>query len=268
MGLLEFTENWNALAARLQQILGLSASHKSHALAGWMDSAKRSYLAGECSLGCAQAAYAQFAIEDLEKVRAHDEIMFAHFRRELRREIPTSNYFGIRQELRLASALLTKGIRFVKTEAPDFTLLTTPTIGIECTSAHLCEQSPSKPDVAYKVNAAISRKAKYSYSTALQILAVDTSNLLFHEGAHQVPVLSRKGALREAIAPAIDRSPFQSVLTFSYAWISAGIGNGATLTNFYSRVDRSDIAETCRLLLDSYYPLGDTWVLGHLHPRV
>ncbi|TYT25402.1 hypothetical protein FZO89_03475 [Luteimonas viscosa] len=268
MGLREFEENWNALAARLEQTLGVRTSRKSHAIVGWMNSAKRSYLAGDCSLGCAQVAYAQFAIEDLERVRAHDESMFAHFRRELRREVPTSNYFGIRQELRLASALLTKGIQFNKTEAPDFTLLTTPTIGIECTSAHLSEQSQSKPDVAYKVNSAISSKTEYSYSTELQILAIDTSNLLFHEGVHQASVLSRKGELGEAIRLTIDKSSFQSVLTFSYAWVAAGIGNGATLTNYYSRVDRSDIAETCKVLLDTHYPLGDIWVLGHLHRRV
>ena len=268
MGLREFEENWNALAARLAHALGLRSSNESHPLIGWMDSAKRSYLSGDYALGCAQAAYAQFAIEDLEKVKEHDESMFAHFRRELRRNLPASNYFGVRQELRLASALLTKGVKINKSETPDFTLPTSPTIGIECTSVHLSEKSQSKPDVAYKVSSAISNKSKYSYSTELQILAVDTSNLLFHEGMHQAPVLSRKNELREAIAPAVDTSSFQSVLTFSYAWTPTGIGNGATLTSYYSRVDRSNIAESCKTFLDSHYPLGDTWVLAHLHQRV
>ena len=268
MGLREFEENWNALSARLSQMLGLSPSRKSHPIVGWMSSAKSSYLAGDHVLGCAQAAYAQFAIEDLERLKEHDGTLFAHFRRELRRNLPVPNYFGIRQELRLASALITKGILFNKSEAPDFTILTAPTIGIECTSVHLSEQSESKPDVAYKVSAAISNKSKYSYSTDLQILAIDTSNLLFHEGVHEAPVLSRKTELSAAIASTVDKSTFQSVLTFSYAWVPAGIGNGATLTSYYSRVDRSDITQTCKDFLDSHYPLGDIWVLGHLHRRV
>ena len=268
VGIREFEENWNALAEAMMQELGLHRSRESHPIVGWLNSARRSYMSGDHALGCAQAAYAQFVIEDLERVKGHDESMFAYFRKELRRNLPPSNYFGVRQELRLAAALLTKGIRFNKSETPDFTLPTSPSIGIECTSVHLSEQSQSKPKVAYKLSSAISKKSSYSYSTELQILAVDTSNLLFHEGLHQSPVLSRKTELREIIAAAVDKSSFQSLLTFSYAWVPAGIGNGATLTNYYSRVDRSDIAEACRTFLDTHYPLGDIWVLGHLHQRV
>lgn len=269
MGFKEFEENWNALATRLEQALGLSASNESHPLAGWMASGKRSYLRGDRLLGCAQTAYAQFAVEDLEKVRALDENLFLHFKRELRRNLPASNYFGLRQELRLATVLLAKRIPFNKSETPDFTLHTTPTIGIECTSVHLSlENGRSKPDVAYKVNGAISSKAEYSYSTELQVLIVDTSNLLFHEGVHETPVLSRKTELKRAIGRTVQASNFQSVLTFAYAWTPTGIGNGATLTSYYSRIDRSDIATTCKQFLDSHYPLGDIWVHGNLHKRV
>jgi hypothetical protein len=233
-----------------------------------MVSGRRSYFSGYRLLGCAQTAYTQFAVEDLERLKAHDEKMFLHFRRELRRYLPVPNYFGIRQELRIASALLDKRVVFEKSETPDFILHTEPKIGIECTSVHLSENSPSKPDVAYKVNATIFKKSKNNYVTEQQILFIDTSNLLFHEGIHEAPVLARKEELSIAISAAVENSKFQSVLIFAYAWVPTGLGNGATLTNYYSRVDRSDISVPSKLLLDSHYPHGDIWVHGHLHRRV
>lgn len=268
MGLKEFEENWDALATRIEYVLGLSVSDEFHPALGWMARAKRSYLAGDRHLGCAQAAYAKFVVDDLEKVLTFDEKMFCHFKRELRGNLPAANYFGIRQELRLASALLTKSIPFDKTETPDFIVLTEPNIGIECTSTHLSEAGKSKPDVAYKVTGAISKKSKFTYSTELLILVIDMSNLLFHEGLHSVSVLSQKKMLTEAVGQAVQSSAFQSVLTFSYVWVPNGIGNGATLTSYYSRTDRSDITLHCKAFLDCHYPLGDIWVNGYLHRRV
>jgi hypothetical protein len=119
-----------------------------------------------------------------------------------------------------------------------------------------------------KVNSAILKKTKSNFATEQQFLFIDISNLLFHEGVHEAPVLAQKENLNAAISAAVESSKFQSVLIFTYAWVPAGVGNGATLTDYYSRVDRSDISVPSKLFLDSHYPLGNIWVHGHLHKRV
>ncbi|UHQ18811.1 hypothetical protein LVB87_11525 [Lysobacter sp. KIS68-7] len=267
MGIVEFMTQWEQLAKRLERLFGDSTSSLSHhPVMKWLHGARDAYLSGERVQGCARAAFAQFAVEDLERILAHDENLFRHFKKALRRDRSATAYFGIRQEIRMAASLITKGIDFNKSEAPDFTL---GELGLECTSAHLVKGAPTNRSLAYKLASAIAKKSQTAYSTRLNVLAIDMSNLLFHEGVGSTTnTLSWTEELQASLQEGVNRSPFQAVLCFAYAWVQAGPAGGATLSNYYSRVDRDEMDSLPKAFLDNHFPSGSIWVYAQLQKHV
>jgi hypothetical protein len=191
----------------------------------------------------------------MERIFGYNRDLFKHFRKKLLR-CSADNYFGLRLELRIAATLLAHKVPFKKSEAPDFVL--SNNVGIECTSAHLDFQNLNNPDeVLYKVKAAIAQKSD-NYKTKSNILAIDVSNLLFHEGQEQcAQILADKDKSIPLIREMIRGSPFQSLLYFGYAWIPLIEGNDVNLQLLHVRVDREDIDSASKAFLDSQYPHGD-----------
>ena len=69
MGLTDFRKNLDAVRAQLQELTGLTVGRRTHPLTEWLVRAEKNYMAGKKRLGCAQAAYAKFASEDLQKAK-------------------------------------------------------------------------------------------------------------------------------------------------------------------------------------------------------
>lgn len=262
-----FTQVLDSLGSRMMKLTGLKLTQTDHPFVSHFVLAKQHYESNNRRLGFKEAAHTKFALEDMETISKYDRDLFKHLRKKLLR-CSADNYFGLRLELRIAATLLIRKVPFNKSEAPDFILGSN--VGIECTSAHLDLQNLNNPiDVLYKVKAAIAQKSDYHYRTKSTILAIDVSNLLFHEGQEQcAQILADKDKSTPLIRGMTNDSPFQSVLYFSYAWISLPSGNDVKLQSLHTRIDRENIDSPSKAFLDSQYPFGDECVLAAVSKKV
>ena len=259
----EFKRNLQKVVHQLKTLTGLTLSDATHPLVSHLISAEQKYHDNRL-IGLGEATYVKFAIEDLEIVRQKKPDLFRHFKKELRRT-SIDNYYGLRLEIRIAASLTAKNTAFRKTETPDFVLTDLPSAGIECTSAHLNLQDTNEPSqVAYKVVRALEEKATFKYKTVNNILAIDVSNLLFHEG-HETCTksLADKDKAYPILREHVNRSDFQSMLYFSYAW-KAFEAKGVTLQSFYARIDKEGADQNIAGFLDSRFPRGDVWDMRHV----
>jgi hypothetical protein len=261
-----FERNLKDVERQLAQLTGLSTTQVSHPLVEHLVKARQNYQMGDRMLGCARATYVQLVVEELQEIGDLDKSLLRYFRRELRRPPTADTYFGLRLEINIAKTLIHHAVPFRKTETPDFVLTTLPSHGIECTSAHINLQDTRAPhSVMQKIEYAINNKNTYLYSTKFSVLAVDVSNLLFHEGQVECErILSDKDVATQALLRAINNSHFECVIYSYYAWEPAGRGNGVTLHSCYSRLDRDGIDRATSEMLDSIFPKGDVWMLGGL----
>jgi hypothetical protein len=251
-----FNQELTSLCDRMTKLTGLKLAQTDHPFVQHFLLARQRYESNNKRLGYKEVAHARFAIDDMERILRYNRDLFKHFRKKLLR-CSADNYFGLRLELRIAATLLARKVPFKKSEAPDFVL--SNDVGIECTSTHLDLQNLNNPDeVLYKVKAAIAQKSGYNYKTKSNILAIDVSNLVFHEGQEQcAQILADKDKSIPLIRDMIGSSPFQSLLYFCYAWIPLMEGNDVNLQLLHVRVDREDMDSASRLFLDSQYPHGD-----------
>jgi len=265
-----FEENWKILRDKLNNLLPLVSGNTSHLLIDRLLSSKKNYEKGKKRLGCAEACYVQFVLEDLDLIKKYDTSQFNYFRRELRRkQLPEETYFGLRLEIRISASLITKNIKFTKSETPDF-IINDKQLGIECTSTHISLSSNIKPqEVLYKIQAVINKKNEYEYKTSKTILMIDVSNLLFHEGNEYCnKILADRDNSYPVLEKDVNDSKFFSLIYFSYAWVPVEGSNGATLHNLYYRIDSKKIDKNTMMFLDTHFPLGDIWVEGHLRKIV
>jgi hypothetical protein len=262
-----FTQVLDSLGGRMMKLTGLKLTQTDHPFVSHFVLSKQHCESNNRRLAFKEAAHAKFALEDMETISKYDRDLFKHFRKKLLR-CSADNYFGLRLELRIAATLLIRKVPFNKSEAPDFILGSN--VGIECTSAHLDLESLNNPnDVLYKVKAAITQKSDYHYRTKSTILAIDVSNLLFHEGQEQcAQILADKDKSAPLIRGMISDSPFQSVLYFSYAWMPLPSGNDVKLQSLHARVDRENMDSPSKAFLDSQYPFGDEYVLAAVSKKV
>lgn len=248
----------------------MTLEQREHPIVNHLIAARRDYYSNEKRLGCAKATYAKLAIEDLQIIAEHDHDLLRHFKNELHRLLALPNYFGLRLEIRIAASLIAKAVHFQKSEAPDFVLTDWQGVGIECTSAHLDLKSMKRPEqVVYKVGSAIDNKSRHKYTTQLTILALDVSNLLFHEGQEQcLKVLAEQDKSRPVLEKQVNDSVFQSLLYFGYTWERLKEAHGVRLHSGYWRIDRNGIDPISKDFLDFKFPFGDMWVLGGLFRTV
>jgi hypothetical protein len=260
----------NVLVSKLKTLTGLTLKQRDNPLVEHLIAARMYYAMGNFPDARRRAAYAKFAIEDLERIKDHDRDLLQQFKRKLR-QASLQNYFGLRLEIRIAAKLITDKIPFKKSEAPDFKLEDVtrwPGVGIECTSAHLDLECTKRPvDVLYKVIRAIESKTEDRYATPLTIVAVDTSNLLFHEGHEECSkILADKDMSKAHLQGPVDASVFQSALYYTYA--SESLKDGARTDYLRVRIDRKGIDARCKDFLDLEWPFGDWWGVRELRPTV
>ncbi|HCM42047.1 MAG TPA: hypothetical protein DIS66_01850 [Candidatus Omnitrophica bacterium] len=257
----------NELANRVK-LLGVDLRREDHPLITRLIEAKNLYDKDK-SGACAHACYVQIVMEDLDKIQRHDLKLFQCFKREIRRNpLPPENYFGLRMEIRMAASLTDKKTSFTKSETPDFLINDVKNLGIECSSAHLSlHSSHDAKELFYKVEANIKKKEQSCFSTRNTILAIDISNLIFHEGKNAMfALLYDKDKARPRLTSIINRSVFQSIICFTFAWVNADNkpSFGATLHCLYHRADRLNIDPQVESFLNKHWPLGDLWVEANI----
>jgi len=258
-----FKKNLQEVVDHIKILTGLTLKNPDHPLVNHLISAEQNYRTNRL-LGLAEATYAKFVVDDLDILRKSRVGLFKHFKKELHRT-SVDNYFGLRLEIRVAASLIASNTAFQKAETPDFVLLGLPSTGIECTSTHLQLKDTTEPSqVVYKVIRAIDEKTGFKYKTESNILAIDVSNLLFHEG-HEAcnKILADKDKTLPILKEHVNSSIFQSMLYFSYAW-KAFEDKGITLQSFYSRIDKDGADPEAIRFLDSRFPFGDMWSVGHI----
>jgi hypothetical protein len=258
-----FDRNINLLVQKLESLTRLTLKHEKNPLVAHLIAARTKYHSGDKRDGCRRAAYAQFAIEDLQTIAKHDPNLLGHFAKRLNKA-SLQNYFGLRLEMRMAASLIGKSVAFQKSETPDFVLTDWQGVGIECASTHLdLESIKTAKMVVYKVASAVNAKNDYQYTTPFTILAVDVTNLLFHEGQEQcTKILADKDNSKPMLLEPVNESIFQSMLYFAYEWKPVNDSNGVILTSHYVRIDRSGISPVCKDLLEIIFPLSDEWTIG------
>lgn len=265
-----FKHNWEKLRDKLSELLPSISKRQDHLLTKRLLSSRSHYEKGNKRIGCAEACYVQFILEDLELIRSNDQNQFKCFQKKLRRNgVHEDTYFGIRLEIRTSASLFKKNVVFIKSETPDF-IINDLELGIECTNVHISLTTNSKPnEVLYKIQSAIKHKNDYKYRTDKTILFIDASNLLFHEGNEYCnKVLADKDNSYPILVKNVNNSNFMSVMYFTYSWIPVQGSNGATLHNLYNRIDNGKIDKCIKTFLDTHFPLGDLWVEGHLRCTV
>jgi hypothetical protein len=270
MGQKEFDRNWTGLENRLHITTGLRAESSQHVICDRMRSARVNYSHGETLLANAQLANVQLLVEDFELISTHDSVLFRGFKKALRNCEKHEPYFGLRMEIRMAASLISKGVTFEKSETPDFVVTVGRKFGIECTSCFILLGEAHEPrSLDYKIVSSIRKKIALAYHTTPLILAIDITNLLFHDGKPTFPnILTDMEKLHPNIEQAVAGSAFDSMLAFFYFWTPTNSGNGATFTIGYNRYDSSEMASIVLSFLDTHFPKGDYWKEGRVHEVV
>ncbi len=258
----DFKKAVAALDDRLYSLVGAGIRYEQHPVRQHINLALKAHSDGERAVSFSKAASIQFLAEDLEKVKLASIEAYKDFKKKLNdSDLPFDQYIGIRREVRFAAGLVDKKLKFKKTETPDFLINENEFIfGAECSSAHIdFLREISGKSLVYKVEAILKKKSASDYKQKHNILIVDITNLLFHEGKSSKLELAEKDFAAKVLSPSVDSSAFQSLLAFSMANEDLGPGKGVTLHDKFYRIDRSDINSKIKSFLDRFYPLGSEY---------
>ena len=196
----------------------------------------------------------------IEKLRTS---LYKHYINLLKqKDLPLDNYFGIRFEIHFAANLASKKVDFRKSEHPDFIMK--GKYGIECTSLHLYLEIEDSPrEVLTKLTEKIDEKNQKQYSSPITILALDITNLVYHEGRKpSLAILSDIDKARPPIINKIKDTQFSCLLYYCQSWTTDenNPDPNATLHSLWSRIDNPHINKSFKRCLDKIYPLGDIWI--------
>ncbi len=266
---MSFSEQLSSLSLKIEKTIGKLP--KEHPIIEWIAAAKRNYEADKKMLAYSRACYAQFVLEDLMKIQKYDTRLFESFKSKLKpRPMSLSTYFGLRMEIRVGAALIDGKKKFIKEETPDFILDNPNNLGMECSSVILDPNRTLIPQkLSYKIEATLKKKNTCKFKTPINILLIDMTNLLFHEGdKNHSAELADMDVLKPNLRHILEQSVFTALILYCYAWEPINEGNGATLHSCYIRLDKNKILPDHKEFLDSQYPFGDFWLKGHLSAHV
>jgi len=185
-------------------------------------------------------------VKHLEEIKKYDVNLLNELRSKINRD--DANYFGFRFEVAIASSLIRKKVKFIKTESPDYKISHNgKEIYIETTSTHITK--PSLKDLKHKIKAAIRKKSKKNYCQPNTALFIDITNIYFHNLLRKQLIQSKE--LKNYVKDILKKAKFGSVVMFAYIL-------NKKLNRFelnYIRVDSEAIDPILRDFLDKYYPI-------------
>ena len=193
-------------------------------------------------------------VKHLQTIEKHDKELLKEFKRKLhdsRNHLGT--YFGIRMEIHIAASLIQKGINFVKTESPDFTV-DEYGVHLECTSAHTLDDG--SVNLTDKIRSTILLKSKKVYCNPSIVLCIDITNILAASIKNENELLTQMDGLKRAVKQILTdtNSSYGSLLMFSYFMDLKGIFRSG-----YVRIDNENAIPTLIGFLDKYFPICGFW---------
>jgi hypothetical protein len=244
---LEFLMQWGALTSRLSELLGARFLPESKEQAGEIGQALgnvvRLHNAGRPLDRDLELMRLMLVAKQLAEVQAHDPAMFARLKRRVRHGT-LSDFYGVRQELSVASKLIRTGVpyEYELRGRPDFLLANGA--GIECTTVHVV--SEPNDDAFYKLGAALRAKARKPYAGPSTAIAVGATNI------------DARGAVersKEEIAAALAETPHGAAILFTTMLNLDSFP--PRLESNYRRVDSDAIAPALSDMMNVLYPFGE-----------
>ena len=186
----------------------------------------------------------------LKTIEAHDSDLLEVFRRMLVKG-DDAEYAGCRFEVTVCATLIANKIPFVKSEAPDFTLvLPSGHAMIECTSTRLTENKTDS--LTYKICSAVRKKGEKTYAIPSTSLFIDVTNVFFHMDAQE-----RDNNIEDVLAEvqdAVFSTSLGNVILFAFLFEEGESSPDPSL--FAWRIDNETIAQELLDVLDTLFP-GD-----------
>ncbi len=191
-------------------------------------------------------------VKHLQTIEKHDKELLKTFKRKLRDTSKNwGTYFGLRMEINIAASLIQKGVVFLKTESPDFTI-NEYGVYLECASSHKLDDSSLS--LIDKIRLTISEKSKKKYCNSSTILCVDITNISATNEESEQELLASRDGLKEVVQQILQdtNSGYGSVLLFSYFMDAKG-----SFHSGYVRIDNESVVADLIRFLDKHYPKGE-----------
>jgi len=202
-------------------------------------------------------------VKSLQLIEKYDKKILRKFKKIIKDTAKEQGtYFGVRAEIHIAASLIQKGINFIKTESPDFTI-DEYGVYMECTSAHKLEGSSA--NLTDKIRSAILEKSKKAYCNPSTVLCVDITNILTANVESKNELLASKDHFKGIVKQILTdtNSSYGSVLLFSYSMDLEG-----NMHTGYYRIDNESAVVALIDFLDKWYPIGEFRIgTGWYYPR-
>lgn len=199
-------------------------------------------------------------VQHLQRIEKYDKNLLKEFKNKIY-EVRNNweLYFGLRMEINVAASLIMKNVKFVKTEAPDFTILD-KRIYIECGSIHVIKTESL--NMIDKIRSAIVNKSNKPYCSPATALFLDTTNIDFSYLSKGM--LMAEDEIKRSVKCVLEsaKSKFGSLLLFSYFMTVNKVFHSG-----YLRVDNSTINKALLEFLDVHYPISRFWTGPGWTPR-
>ncbi|WP_291138623.1 hypothetical protein [Flavobacterium sp. UBA7663] len=194
----------------------------------------------------------EFFIQHLENLKMHDLQLFKFYIKELRKQEQQDSYWGIRFEISIASSFISKGIKFIKQECPDF--IVDNNLGVECSSIRIRKDS-QKLNYDYKISAIINKKSQNIYNNQSTALYVDFTNIVYNLSLKQLVVDTKN--IRSYTKQSLASTNFGSIILF------ANMHTQGRLEQNYLRIDNDNLDPSLKNFLDKYYAIEEYPVNGY-----
>jgi len=243
---------------RLLDIKDGSELHPNHPLTMTFCQIDDFHRQGNLELWKASCSKIMLLVKHLQEIEKYDSSLLLKFRNKLRK-VQTSGYFGERVEINIASSFIRKGIKFIKSESPDFKKINEQDINFECSSVHLTQDIHNEKKLMEKLRKAILKKSKMGYAKPNTVLSLDATNIYHHDVINDFK-FTYKENFRSFVKNVLRRSRYGSVIVFTYVFDP---DNQVYYSN-YIRIDNDNINNELRNFLNRHFPLGNIHLERHV----
>ena len=191
----------------------------------------------------------EFLVQWLTDVRTTRPDVFDEFKARIYQCATADNHFGLRMELRIASALARINVPFVFQDRPDFSLYG-GALGIECGSVWP-DTNRREKDYRDRIGSIIRKKGQKRYATPNTLLAVEMTSVMAAMATHQAR--EQDTDFNEFLSELINATSFGGLLLFTtiYSYKTE------ILASAYARFESPRIDASLLEFMDNFFPKGD-----------
>jgi uncharacterized protein YqgQ len=247
---------YEVIVSELERLLGKGFVDSNRWLRASLDRIKDLHKQDQPVLKDYEMSIIAMLVKDLQEIEEYDVSLLKKFKNNLYESVGIDEYFGVRFEINIAASLIRNGIKFLKTESPDFTIqMETKSIYVECGSSHLSK--PKSVDLKYKIVSEIREKAKKKYCNPDTALFIDATNI-FHSTPKEILITPSQFQIRTHIKETLEATNFGNVTVFSYLLNK----DRNRFESNYQRTDHKNISKPLKQFLNKFYPIGEVIVFN------